>query len=137
MEAYAKHFDLYKDIVFDATLTSVSRSKDDSKWRVDLIVDGVDRSEEFDKVAFCHGYQNKAKMPHFDGIEKFGGEVIHGQAFKEYITVPSTRSVGLLIKHQCWTLCWKTCHHSGCFCECLRSCIQSRTYRIKSISVAS
>lgn len=99
MEAYAKYFDLYKDIVFNATLTQVSRSKDDSRWRVDLTVDGVSRSEEFDKVAFCHGYQNKAKMPHFDGVDKFHGEVIHGQAFKKYVIAPSTSSPDLLIEH--------------------------------------
>lgn len=84
MESYANHFDLMKDIVFNSNLKQVSRNKDDSKWRVDLEVDGVSRTEEFDKVAFCHGYQTQPKMPKFDGLEKFSGEVIHGQAFKKY-----------------------------------------------------
>jgi dimethylaniline monooxygenase (N-oxide forming) len=82
MESYAKHFDMLNDIVFNAELKQVSRDQKDSKWRLDLVVDGKPRVEEFDKVAFCHGYQTIPKMPGFDGVEKFEGEVIHTQKFR-------------------------------------------------------
>jgi len=87
MESYAKHFDLNKDIVFNAAVNLVVRNKDNSRWRIDLTVDGINRIEEFDKIAFCHGYQNKPKLPVFEGREQFEGEFIHGQAFKEYASL--------------------------------------------------
>lgn len=82
IESYAKHFEMHKDIVFNASLKQVSRNKDDNKWRLDLIVEGESRVEEFDKVAFCHGYQTRPKIPVFEGAEKFEGGVIHTQQFR-------------------------------------------------------
>ncbi|KLU83922.1 flavin containing monooxygenase 9 [Magnaporthiopsis poae ATCC 64411] len=83
MEDYAKHFDLYKDIVFDATVTRVSRNETDTKWRVEFTKSGaVVEAQEFDKVAFCHGYQTKAVLPVYEGQEKFKGTFMHGQAYR-------------------------------------------------------
>jgi dimethylaniline monooxygenase (N-oxide forming) len=82
IESYAIQFDMLKDIVFNAAVQEVSRSKDDSKWRINIIVDGKPHVEEYDKVVFCHGYQTKAKMPEFEGIEKFEGTVMHCQQFR-------------------------------------------------------
>ena len=73
---------MQKDIVFNTLVKQVSRNKDDSKWRLELVVNGEPRVEEFDKVAFCHGYQTKAKMPTFEGVEKFKGTVVHTQQFR-------------------------------------------------------
>jgi dimethylaniline monooxygenase (N-oxide forming) len=63
----------------------VSRNKDDSKWQLHLVVDGESRVEEYDKVAFCHGYQTKASMPDFEGVEKFDGAIIHTQQFRVWV----------------------------------------------------
>ncbi|KUJ13257.1 putative dimethylaniline monooxygenase [Mollisia scopiformis] len=82
MESYAVHFDMLKDIVFNAQVKQVSRNKDDSKWQIDLVVDGEPRVEEFDKVAFCHGYQTKPRVPEYDGVEKFEGTIMHTQQFR-------------------------------------------------------
>lgn len=82
LESYATHFDILKDIVFNALVKQVSRNTDDSKWRLDLAVNGESQVEEYDKVAFCHGYQTKANMPDFEGVEKFDGAVIHTQQFR-------------------------------------------------------
>jgi dimethylaniline monooxygenase (N-oxide forming) / hypotaurine monooxygenase len=82
IESYATHFDMQKDIVFNALLKQVSRNKDDSKWRLELVVNGEPQVKEFDKVAFCHGYQTMAKMPEFEGVEKFEGTVVHTQQFR-------------------------------------------------------
>lgn len=73
---------MLRDIVFNATVKQASRNEDDSKWRLDLLVNGEPRVEEYDKVAFCHGYQTKANMPVFDGMEKFEGEILHSQQFR-------------------------------------------------------
>ncbi|OAG10080.1 putative dimethylaniline monooxygenase [Paraphaeosphaeria sporulosa] len=82
MESYAKHFDLLKDIVFDAALKRVSRNEDDTKWRVELLVMGEIRVEEFDKVALCHGYQTYPQMPKFEDEKKFEGILMHAQQFR-------------------------------------------------------
>ncbi|KFX97184.1 hypothetical protein O988_04978 [Pseudogymnoascus sp. VKM F-3808] len=82
MESYATHFDMLRDIVFNATVKQASRNEDDSKWRLDFVVNGERRVEEYDKVVFCHGYQTKANMPVFDGAEKFEGEILHSQGFR-------------------------------------------------------
>jgi cation diffusion facilitator CzcD-associated flavoprotein CzcO len=55
MESYATNFDMHKDIVFNALVKQVSRNKEDSKWRLEFMVDGELRVEEYEKVAFCHG----------------------------------------------------------------------------------
>lgn len=73
---------MHKDIVFNASVKEVSRNKDDSKWRLHAIVDKESRVEEYDKVAFCHGYQTKANMPVFEAVEKFEGRAMHTQEFR-------------------------------------------------------
>lgn len=82
MESYAKHFDLLGDIVFGASLKEVNRNKEDTKWCVEVVVDGETRVEEFDKVALCHGYQTEAQMPKLEDEEKFEGILMHAQQFR-------------------------------------------------------
>ncbi|KAI0129775.1 putative dimethylaniline monooxygenase [Xylariales sp. AK1849] len=82
LESYAKHFDLIKDIVFNASLKQVVRNKEDTKWCVELDVNGEHQVKEFDKVAFTHGYQTKAEMPDFEDRENFEGPVIHTQQYR-------------------------------------------------------
>lgn len=85
MQSYAEHFNLLPDIVFDAKLEQVYRNESDSKWLLQLNINGKPQIKEYDKVAFTHGYQTKAKMPQFAGQEQFEGELIHAQAFKSYV----------------------------------------------------
>lgn len=82
MESYAKHFDLLKDITFNASLKEVKRNEYDTRWRLELLVDGVLKVEEFDKVALCHGYQTYSQTPHFEGEERFEGILMHAQQFR-------------------------------------------------------
>ncbi|CAJ2499665.1 Uu.00g025180.m01.CDS01 [Anthostomella pinea] len=82
MESYAKHFDLFRDIVFGATLKRATRNDTDTKWRLELDIDGQPRVEEFDKVALCHGYQTAPNMPEWEGSEKFQGTMIHSQEYR-------------------------------------------------------
>ncbi len=68
--------------MLNSLVRKVSRNQEDSKWQLDLVIDGESRVEEYDKVAFCHGYQTKAKMPDFEGAERFEGTIIHTQQFR-------------------------------------------------------
>ncbi|KAI2617883.1 putative dimethylaniline monooxygenase [Hypoxylon sp. NC1633] len=74
---------MLKDIVFNASLTRVVRNKEDTKWKVEVVVNGELQVVEYDKVAFCHGYQTKARMPALEGREKFEGVIIHSQAYRK------------------------------------------------------
>lgn len=73
---------MHKDIVFNAAVKNAVRDEDDSKWQLQLVVNGEPQVKEFDKVAFCHGYQTLAKTPKFEGAELFQGEIMHTQAFR-------------------------------------------------------
>ncbi|KAI1388081.1 putative dimethylaniline monooxygenase [Hypoxylon trugodes] len=83
MELYATHFDMMKDIVFNALLKRVVRNEQDTKWLIEVVIDGKLQIIEYDKVAFCHGYQTRAKIPDFEGREKFEGIVIHSQVYRK------------------------------------------------------
>lgn len=83
IESYAAHFDLLKDIVFNASVTRTTRNKDDTRWQLEMLVNGEARIEEFDKVVFCHGYQTKPKMPKYEGQELFEGKLMHAQQYRK------------------------------------------------------
>jgi dimethylaniline monooxygenase (N-oxide forming) len=82
IESYAKHFDLLKDVVFGASIQRATRNSDDTKWNLEMLVNGEQQTHEFDKVVFCHGYQTQAVMPTFEGEELFEGLLMHGQKFR-------------------------------------------------------
>lgn len=73
---------MHKDIHLNSSVTQVSRSKDNTRWELKVSVDGEAQTEEFDKVAFCTGYQTKANMPNFEDSEKFEGTIMHSQQFR-------------------------------------------------------
>lgn len=88
MESYARHFDLLRDILLNTTVRNVRRDDSDTKWLLDIETAGTDRGETksetvlYDKVVFCHGYQTKAKIPHFEGEEAFTGTILHSQSYR-------------------------------------------------------
>lgn len=86
IESYARNFDLLKDMVFNASVTQAVRNEDDSKWRLEMLINGEPRTEEFDKVVFCHGYQTTPVMPRYDGQELFKGRLMHAQQYRTYVT---------------------------------------------------
>lgn len=85
MELYSRHFDLYRSIVFKASVNNVIRNETDKKWQVQMTVNGEPESRQFDKVVFAHGYQTKKKMPQFEGQEKFEGQILHAQEFRRSV----------------------------------------------------
>lgn len=82
MQSYAENFNLLQDLVFSANLKRATRNESDTKWRLELDIDGKPEIREFDKVAFTHGYQTKAKMPKFEGHDKFEGAIMHAQQYR-------------------------------------------------------
>jgi len=68
--------------VFGASVTRATRTEDDTRWRLDMLVNGEQRSEEFDKVVFCHGYQTEAVMPKYEGADIYQGQLMHAQQFR-------------------------------------------------------
>jgi hypothetical protein len=85
MQDYAKHFDLLKDINFNTSVKRVTRNMADTTWIVEIEREGKTEMLEFDKVAFCHGYQTKAEFPAFEGQEKFAGNIMHAQQYRKYV----------------------------------------------------
>ena len=82
MEDYAKHFDLLRDIVFNASVKSVTRNATDTRWSILVEKDGATQALEFDKVALCHGYQTRAVMPVYEGQDQFEGILMHSQQYR-------------------------------------------------------
>jgi dimethylaniline monooxygenase (N-oxide forming) len=94
MQDYATHFDLLKDISFGTSVKRVTRNEANTRWLVEIESDGKTETLEFDKVAFCHGYQTKADLPVFDGQEKFKGTMLHGQQYRRYVRLqPGSRDI--------------------------------------------
>lgn len=85
MEDYAKHFDTIRHWVFNTTVKRIFRSPCDTKWSLEVESAGESRTVEFDKVVFCHGYQTKARVPQFEGQEKFKGIIMHSQQYRRLV----------------------------------------------------
>lgn len=82
-EDYARHFDLLKDWKLNTAVRKATRNKADTKWCLEIQPTGEEpKTVEFDKVVFCHGYQTKARMPKFEGQDKFEGIIMHSQQYR-------------------------------------------------------
>jgi dimethylaniline monooxygenase (N-oxide forming) len=77
--------------VFGALVTRATRNADDSRWRLEMLVKGEPRTEEFDKVVFCHGYQTEPVMPKYEGQELFGGRFMHAQQYRSCVARSTLR----------------------------------------------
>ncbi len=77
---YARHFNLYDNITFSVTVSSVRRDKSSGKWMVQL--DGEPEPRAFDKVVVASGSETVPMYPKIENIDEFQGSFIHGQAYK-------------------------------------------------------
>jgi dimethylaniline monooxygenase (N-oxide forming) len=82
MHDYAAHFDLLKNIRFNTAVKRVTRNDADTHWLVETECESKTGLLEFDKVAFCHGYQTRAILPAFEGQDMFTGTIIHAQQYR-------------------------------------------------------
>lgn len=74
---------MLKNFVFNTSVKKASRNADDTKWCLEVETAGEGpKTLEFDKVVFSHGYQTKAKMPRFEGQDKFEGTIMHSQQYR-------------------------------------------------------
>jgi len=88
MHDYCQHYDLLENIVFNSTVKLARRNDGDTAWLLDVETDGTLGTVEFDRLAFCNGYQTRANIPTFEGQDAFKGTVMHAQAFREYVLIP-------------------------------------------------
>jgi hypothetical protein len=95
MEAYAKNFDLHKNMQLETEVKSIECNNngdggDDSSssssssigWKVvTTSKDGKNTTHEFDAIVVCNSAQNKAYHPLESKLKEFTGEVIHSKYF--------------------------------------------------------
>ncbi len=88
LERYADHFQLWKHIRFNTSISSVKRDDANNQWMLDVVrkTPEGDATETvaFDKVIIASGANEKPRIPIVEGIENFAGRVLHSQAFKKY-----------------------------------------------------
>lgn len=87
MEDYARHFNTLESWRFNATVKKTSRNSDDTKWCLEVETVSETKTVEFDKVVLCHGYQTIAKMPRFEGQDRFEGTIMHSQQYRRSVTI--------------------------------------------------
>ncbi|KAF4473024.1 flavin containing monooxygenase 9 [Fusarium albosuccineum] len=80
-QSYAAYFDLLERIVFNATVSSLTRSKDDTQWALQL--EGEAKPRLFNKVVVASGSEVTPIMPVIEGLGLFEGKFLHSQAFKK------------------------------------------------------
>ena len=83
--ARAKRSKLDRYVQLNTIVKHVEYSDDDGNFKVtvrDRSVD-VQHTEEFDYVIVATGHFSIPNVPHFEGIEKFPGRVLHGHDFRE------------------------------------------------------
>jgi dimethylaniline monooxygenase (N-oxide forming) len=82
LEDYAQHFHLKSHIKLSCAVAGLTRK--DGKWGVEYFskeVDGIKRTDWFDKVVVAIGSFVQAKQPTLEGIEKFEGRQVHAIDF--------------------------------------------------------
>ncbi|KAF2438196.1 FAD/NAD(P)-binding domain-containing protein [Karstenula rhodostoma CBS 690.94] len=74
--SYAKHFDLYRSIHFNKTVTNLKRNHTNQKWQL-TFSDAPSNPLSFDKVVWATGGFVKPKSLTFPGQENFKGRILH------------------------------------------------------------
>lgn len=74
---YADHFALKKYIVFGSKVINCEQLAD-GRWTVFC----VGTEDTYDGLFVCTGSNSFPSMPHFDGLEKFQGQVIHSHVYR-------------------------------------------------------
>jgi cation diffusion facilitator CzcD-associated flavoprotein CzcO len=83
LERYADHFGLREHIWFGTEVTSVEPTGD-GRW--DVTTSGgasATRTRRYAAVAIANGHNWAAKMPTYDGMSDFQGEIIHASQYKD------------------------------------------------------
>lgn len=78
--------DIKKHVKFSTVVRDVVYNKDTDNFTVsvkDLVKDEVQESQDFDYVIVASGHYSVPNVPHFEGIEKFPGRVMHAHDFRD------------------------------------------------------
>jgi dimethylaniline monooxygenase (N-oxide forming) len=83
VEGYAKHFEVWPNIIFEARVTNLRRREDGPGWTLTYENGAERRERSFDLVVVCIGlFSNKPHVPDFPGRDRFAGDVLHVSALK-------------------------------------------------------
>ncbi|KAF4809996.1 Monooxygenase aurF [Colletotrichum siamense] len=77
---YAKHFELYDNIVFNADVDVIRRDQEKGKWVVHIKGEATPRP--FDKVVLASGSETTPVYPIIENLDQFEGKFMHSQAYK-------------------------------------------------------
>jgi hypothetical protein len=85
LERYADHFGLREHVWFG---TEVTRVEPAEGGRFDVTISGArgggsDRTQRYGAVVVANGHNWAPKLPAYEGLEQFRGEVIHASAYKD------------------------------------------------------
>jgi hypothetical protein len=85
LERYADHFGLREHIWFGTEVTRVAATAD-GRWDVTISGSrggGSDRTQRYSAVVVANGHNWSPKMPAYEGLADFQGEVIHSAQYKD------------------------------------------------------
>ncbi|CAB3245985.1 unnamed protein product [Arctia plantaginis] len=83
LKAFAKKFDLFKNIQFRSLITKVKWTGD--KWKVTYMKSDTRKNitEKCNVVVVASGEFNSPNIPHFEGQEAFKGKLMHSHNYKD------------------------------------------------------
>ncbi|MGC5051847.1 flavin-containing monooxygenase [Micromonospora sp. DT48] len=84
-ERYADHFDLRRHIWFGTEVVRVEPVADD-RWDVTTRSTGgygPERTSRYAAVVIANGHNWSPKLPRYEGLEQFRGEVMHASSYKD------------------------------------------------------
>ncbi|MCR9252647.1 MAG: NAD(P)-binding domain-containing protein [bacterium] len=82
LHEYCDKFGLMEHIHLNTSIESIQQN-DDSSWTVVTESEGESTTEVYDAVVACSGLFQTPKMPDFEGLDEFEGNVIHSQQYRE------------------------------------------------------
>ncbi|WP_329102590.1 NAD(P)-binding domain-containing protein [Micromonospora sp. NBC_01699] len=85
LERYADHFDLREDVWFGTEVIRVEPAAG-NRWDVTTRSTGgygAERTSRYAAVVVANGHNWAPKIPAYDGLDEFRGQVIHASAYKD------------------------------------------------------
>jgi len=85
LERYAEHFGLREHIWFGTEVVRVSPAGDPAAgyWDVTTRVGQRERTSRYAAVVVANGHHWSPKLPRYDGLSEYRGEVIHASSYKD------------------------------------------------------
>lgn len=83
IHSYADRFDLKKHIKLSYSVVSV-KPIDGEKWEIIVkdLLNETFATNIYDAVIVCNGHYFKPRIPQFDGVKCFVGELLHSHNFR-------------------------------------------------------